>query len=279
MTDRHDDTGLPRPADPDVRRRHAVRVVHAFYTALEAKDLDAFAELWTADAVYRVPVTPYGVPGEFAGRDAIVAGLRQFFALFGKTRFTWDAEPMGDPRRVLATWTLEIELLGGGTYRNRGASIFRLEHDRIAEFTEYVDTAAFLGLFSATIGTAHRFFELLNAKDLDAWGELWHGQGTITVPYSPQGSPSTIEGKDEIVAAYRELFAAYETFGTELTGVHPAVGSDAVCVQYRIRATLAGGAEYTNDAIAVLRFRDGLISAFHDYVDPRRFQDVLDTLR
>ncbi|MGW0877379.1 nuclear transport factor 2 family protein [Streptomyces sp. NPDC002740] len=278
MTDQSDDTDLPQAADPDEQRRHAVRVVHAFYGALEAKDLDAFAELWTADAVYRVPVTPYGVPGEFAGRDAIVAGLRQFFALFGTTRFTWDAEPMADPRRVLATWTLEIELLGGGTYRNRGASIFRLEHNRIAEFTEYVDTAAFLGVFAAKVGTAHRFFELLNAKDLDAWGELWHDQGVLTVPYSPQGSPSPTEGKDKIVAAYQELFAAYETFGTELTGVHPAVGSDAICVQYRVRATLAGGAVYTNDSIAVFRFQDGLISACHDYFDPRRFQDVLDAL-
>ncbi|MEU1408707.1 nuclear transport factor 2 family protein [Streptomyces sp. NPDC005728] len=257
----------------------ALRVAHDFYHALQAKDIDAFADLWTADAVYRVPVTPDGVPGEFAGRDIIVGALGQFFALFGDTRITWDAEVMADPRQVLATWTLEIELLTGGTYRNRGASVFRLEGDRIAEYTEYVDTAAFLGIFAAKTQTAHRFFALLHGKDIDAWGELWHDRGEITLPQPVvEGYPSRIEGKDEIVAAYRKLFSVYETFDTELTGVHPAVNSDAVCVEYTVHAKLVNGAVYTNDHIAVFRFQDGLISAYRDSFDPRRFQDVIDAL-
>jgi len=41
---------------------------------------------------------------------------------------------------------------------------------------------------------------------------------------------------------------------------------------------LADGTEYTNDNIAVFRFEDGLISAYHDYFDPRRFQRVVDAL-
>jgi ketosteroid isomerase-like protein len=38
------------------------------------------------------------------------------------------------------------------------------------------------------------------------------------------------------------------------------------------------GTEYTNDNIAVFRFRDGLIAEYHDYFDPRRFQAVVDAL-
>ncbi|TGA86774.1 nuclear transport factor 2 family protein [Streptomyces sp. MZ04] len=262
----------------DQQRRGGVDIVHDFYRALQAKDIDAFGKLWTADAVYRVPITPAGVPGEFAGRDTIVAALGQFFAFFGETRFTWDAEPMADPQKVLATWTLEIELLAGGTYRNRGASIFRFEGDRIAEFTDHVDTVAFLGIFDARVGTAHQFFQLLHAKDIDAWGELWHEDATITVPYAPEGSASLIKGKAEIVAAYQDLFTAYETFDTELTGVHPAVNSDAICVEYKVHARLVDGAVHTSDNVAVLRFQDGLISSYHDYFDPRRFQDVVDAL-
>ncbi|MGX1915725.1 nuclear transport factor 2 family protein [Streptomyces phaeochromogenes] len=280
MTEQSNWTGMsgPAAAGQDEQRRRGVRVAHDFYRALQAKDMDAFAELWTQDAVYRVPVTPDGVPGEFVGRNTIVAGLRGFFALFGEVRLTWDAEPMGDPRQVLATWTLEVELLAGGTYRNRGVSVFRLEGGRIAEFTEYVDTAAFLGLFAAKVGTARRFFDLLHAKDIGAWGELWHERGAITVPYPPDGFPSLVEGKDEIVAAYQELLPVYEKFDTELTGVHPAVNSDAICVEYRVHARLVNGAVYTNDNIAVFRFQDGLISVYHDYFDPRRFQDVIDAL-
>jgi ketosteroid isomerase-like protein len=60
--------------------------------------------------------------------------------------------------------------------------------------------------------------------------------------------------------------------------VYPAADSDAVCVEYRNRAILVGGTEYTNDNIAVFLFQDGLISAYHDYFDPRRFQIVVDAL-
>jgi ketosteroid isomerase-like protein len=74
------------------------------------------------------------------------------------------------------------------------------------------------------------------------------------------------------------LFANFETFQANLTGVYPAADSDAVCVEYRNVARLVGGTEYTNDNIAVFRFRDGLITEYHDYFDPRRFQVVVDAL-
>ncbi|MFE1442317.1 nuclear transport factor 2 family protein [Streptomyces sp. NPDC058739] len=226
-----------------VPRRSGPQVVREFYRALQAKDADAFEELWTADAVYRVPVTPAGVPGEFAGRDAIVAALRGFFALFGDTRVAWHAEPMGDPAKVLATWTLEIELLSGGTYRNRGVSVFRLAGDRIAEFTEYVDTAAFLGIFAANTFTARRFFGLLREKDLDGWRALWHASAEVPDPFPEHG-----------------------TFDAEPVAVHPAVDSAAVCVEYRVPGRPVGGVPgRPADGVAVLRFRDGLVTEWHDY--------------
>ncbi|WP_405791512.1 nuclear transport factor 2 family protein [Streptomyces sp. NBC_01506] len=256
-----------------------LRVVDDFYRALQAKDLDAWGELWTADAVYRVPVTPDGVRGEFAGRETIVAALRGFFALFGRVRFTWDAEPGGDPRRVLATWTLEVELLAGGVYRNRGVALFRLEGERIAEFTEYADTAAFLGVFCAKAATARRFFTLLRDRDSAGWGALWHEHGALSVPYPPRGCPALIEGREKIVAAYGELFGVYGQFDTELTGVHPAVSSDTVCVEFQVRAHLPGGAVHTAAGAGVFRFRGGLISAYHGHFDPRRFREAADALR
>jgi ketosteroid isomerase-like protein len=254
----------------------ALRVTHDFYRALQAKDIDALADLWTADAGYRVPATPAGEPGEFAGRDVILAALGQFFTLFGDTRITWDAEQMADPRQMLATWTLEIELLNGGTYRNRGVSIFRLEGGRIAEYTEYVDTAAFLAIFAAKTGTVQRFFALLREKDFEAWGELWHDRGVITLAQPVEGYPSRIERRDNIVAACRKLFTTFETTDIELTGVHPAVNSDAVCVQYTVHAKRVSGAAYTNDHMAVFRFEDGLIRSYHDSFDARRLEDATD---
>jgi ketosteroid isomerase-like protein len=142
-------SGTPAAAQGPAVTRHGtgVRVANEFYEALEAKDIERFARLWTEDAVYRVPVTPEGVPGVLVGRDAIVAGLNEFFQLFGDTDFTWTIEPMRDPNKVLATWSLDIELVAGGRYLNEGAAIFQLERGRIADFTEYFDTAGYLEIF------------------------------------------------------------------------------------------------------------------------------------
>ena len=125
---------------------------------------------------------------------------------------------------------------------------------------------------------ARQFFELLRNRDIEAWGELWHEQGRIDVIYTPDGFAPVIEGREDILAGFRALFANFDTFEPELTGVYPAADSDAVVVEYHVRATLLDGTEYTNDNIAVFRFRDELISEYHDYFDPRRFQVVVDAL-
>ncbi|TGS89764.1 hypothetical protein EN856_39795, partial [Mesorhizobium sp. M8A.F.Ca.ET.213.01.1.1] len=57
-----------------------------------------------------------------------------------------------------------------------------------------------------------------------------------------------------------------------------AADSEAVVVEYRNRAVIKGGTEYTNSNIAVFRFENGFIAAYHDYFDPRRFQVVVDAL-
>jgi ketosteroid isomerase-like protein len=126
--------------------------------------------------------------------------------------------------------------------------------------------------------TARRFFELLSAKDIDTWGELWHADAVITVAYPADGFPTEIRGKDDIVAGFHGLMANFETFKANLSGVYPAADSDAVCVEYSNDATLVGGVTYTNDNIAVFRFQDGLITEYHDYFDPRRFQTVVAAL-
>jgi ketosteroid isomerase-like protein len=50
------------------------------------------------------------------------------------------------------------------------------------------------------------------------------------------------------------------------------------CVEYSVRASMAGGGEYTNDNIAVFRIDGELIREYRDYFDPRRFQVVVDAM-
>lgn len=125
---------------------------------------------------------------------------------------------------------------------------------------------------------ARDFFSLLSAKDIAAWGELWHPDALITVPYPAEGFPTEIRGKEAIVTGFQALMGNFDYFHAELTGVYPAADSDAVCVEYRNDARLLNGVPYTNTNIAVFRFTAGLISEYHDYFDPRRFQTVVDNL-
>lgn len=129
------------------------------------------------------------------------------------------------------------------------------------------------------VQNVRRFFELLGRKDIDTWATLWAENGRILVFYPPDGFGSSIDGKNTIVNAFRDLFRNFESFESTLTGLYPAADSDAVVVEYENRAMLRNGVEYTNSNIAVFRFDGELIVAYHDYFDPRRFQKVVDALR
>ncbi len=131
---------------------------------------------------------------------------------------------------------------------------------------------------AAQVRVVHDFFELMHRKEIDAWANLWASNGRIIVPYPPSGFGTSIDGQEAILTAFRGLFANFETFDYQLTAVYPSANSEAICVEYTVRATIAGGTEYTNQNIAVFRFEGGLISAYHDYFDPRRFQIVIDAL-
>jgi len=126
--------------------------------------------------------------------------------------------------------------------------------------------------------TVRRFFDLMHRKDIESWANLWADNGRIIVPYPPAGFGDSIDGKAAIVTAFKGLFGNFESFESQVTAIYPAADSESVVVEYRNRAVIVGGTEYTNSNIAVFRFENGLISAYHDYFDPRRFQVVVDAL-
>jgi uncharacterized protein len=128
------------------------------------------------------------------------------------------------------------------------------------------------------IASVRKFFELLNRKDVAGWQQLWAENARILVPYPPAGFPKEIQSRSVIAAGFEDLFRNFSTFDAQITAIYAADDSDAVCVEYLVKAKLVTGTEYTNTNIAVFRFEDGLISAYHDYFDPRRFQVVVDAL-
>lgn len=130
-----------------------------------------------------------------------------------------------------------------------------------------------------SVHVVRRFFELLNQKDIDAWSELWHPEGTILVFYPADGFPTRITGRGDIVDGFRRMYDdVFDVFTATITAVYPVQDSSTVVVEYSNHSTLANGSVYTNDNIAVFRFEDGLVRWYHDYFDPRRFQLVVDFL-
>jgi uncharacterized protein len=123
-----------------------------------------------------------------------------------------------------------------------------------------------------------RFFDLLHEMDVAAWGRLWHDDGEILVPYPPDGFPPHIGGQATIVDGFHGLIGVFASFDVELTAVFPAADPMVTTVEYRVRAELARGGEYTNDNLAIFEFDDDLVRRYHDYFDPRRFQLVVDAL-
>ncbi|HSW81613.1 MAG TPA: nuclear transport factor 2 family protein [Candidatus Saccharimonas sp.] len=123
-----------------------------------------------------------------------------------------------------------------------------------------------------------KFYQLLSENRIPEWLELWHDDGKIIVPYPAKGFAPLIDGKDAIRTTFNGLFDNFERFDSNITGIYDDPDTNAVCVEYKNDAMLKNGTPYTNDNIAVFIFRDGLISEYHDYFDPRRFQTVVDAL-
>jgi ketosteroid isomerase-like protein len=128
------------------------------------------------------------------------------------------------------------------------------------------------------VESVRKFYELLNSKDVAGWQQLWAEDARILVPYPPTDFPTEIQSRATIAAGFEDLFRNFNTFNAQITAIYAADDSDAVCVEYLVKAKLITDAEYTNTNIAVFRFENGLISAYHDYFDPRRFQVVVDAL-
>jgi ketosteroid isomerase-like protein len=129
------------------------------------------------------------------------------------------------------------------------------------------------------VGAVQLFFRLMHEKDIDAWGDLWNCDAQILIAYSLQGFPEIIQSKQQIVSAFRDLFAHFGVYSYSIRSLYPTVDPRVVIVEWEVEATLKqSGAIYKGKNITVFRFRDGKIAAYHDYFDPRKFQRVVDAI-
>lgn len=112
--------------------------IRAFFDQLNRSDFDALEARLHEDVVLEFPGRRFG--GRYEGRRLVMVFLRSNQKLLPQgLRFTvhW-AAVVGN--RAVAQWTNEGETREGAPYGNRGATLFRLEGDRVVEIQDYLDT-------------------------------------------------------------------------------------------------------------------------------------------
>lgn len=121
------------------------------------------------------------------------------------------------------------------------------------------------------IGTAvvDDFLDLLTAKDLASWSNLWAEDAVQEMPFSPQGFPRRVAGKSAILAHYGQLPSSVgrmEFFDraarTTTTG--------EIIAEYRGEIEiLATGRLYATRYLTILVLNaEGRIALLREYYDP-----------
>lgn len=115
------------------------QTIRDFLRLLAEKDMDAWIELWTEDAVQEMPFSPAGFPTKVEGREAIRKHYSNLPQTMGRMAFpNLVIHPMLDPSWVVAEYRGEIEVLATDhPYNNHYCGLFHFREGRIALFREY----------------------------------------------------------------------------------------------------------------------------------------------
>ncbi len=141
-----------RDPHADVRSRNRI-VIERFFSALEAKDVDAFLDVWAEDGVQLMPFSPLGFPTRLDGKATI---RNQYAALpenYLFMRFPREIMPMQDPERFVVRYTGQIGLKSGGRYDNTYLGLFTVRAGRIAEFVEFFNPSVLEEAFGSALLT------------------------------------------------------------------------------------------------------------------------------
>ncbi|MEY9487080.1 ketosteroid isomerase-like protein [Streptomyces calvus] len=114
-----------------------------------------------------------------------------------------------------------------------------------------------------------RGLRLLLAKDIPAWVDLWAEDGVMEFPFAPEGWPRRLEGKEAVAAYMRDYPDHIDLHDIPDLRIHRTTDPDTLVVEMRgVGRVVATGAPYDMTYIAVVTFRDGLVTGYRDYWNP-----------
>ncbi|KOT45532.1 phenazine biosynthesis protein PhzA/PhzB [Streptomyces caelestis] len=110
---------------------------------------------------------------------------------------------------------------------------------------------------------------LLLDKDIPAWISLWDEDGVMEFPFAPEGWPRRLEGKAAVAAYMRDYPDHIDLRDIPDLRVHRTEDPGTIVVEMRAEGrVVATGAAYDMTYIAVVTFRNGLITGYRDYWNP-----------
>ena len=113
------------------------------------------------------------------------------------------------------------------------------------------------------------FLDALEAMSIDRILNVWHDNGVQVMPYSPEGFPTRLEGKEAIGRKYVTLVAKYKSVRIPDRVFHFTNDPNHVWVEYRgeiqIKAT---GKSYNNTHVSLFTLRNGRIIECKEYSNP-----------
>jgi uncharacterized protein len=120
------------------------QVVHDLLAAYARSDAEVVRSSVTDDVLWWVPQSAAGrYPRPIRGVDAVVAVLAGPSRAYRKPTIAWTVRHVVSDESdiVMAAATMSAILVNGNEYANDYCYVFRFDGDRIAEATEYTDTA------------------------------------------------------------------------------------------------------------------------------------------
>jgi hypothetical protein len=124
-----------------------------------------------------------------------------------------------------------------------------------------------------TTETIERFFDRLEAMDIEGFLDCWADDGVQEMPFAPEWFPDRLDGREAIENQYGRLPDAYESMSFERT-IRPLADPEWAVAEYVGSIELPDGDHYDNTYVGLFHVVDGQVVLFREYFDPIVLSEV-----
>ncbi|WP_327144493.1 nuclear transport factor 2 family protein [Nocardia sp. NBC_01327] len=129
-----------------------------------------------------------------------------------------------------------------------------------------------------------RLFEVLPARDAEAFVALFAPDAVFEIPFVIPGFPNRFEGREEIRAHLERWWSPQRLSGVVVHGVHPTIyetsDPELFWVENDVELTRPGAERArVRTSVNVVGVRDGQVVLFRDYMDTNRVAGMIQLMQ